>query len=338
MRFLYKKSIEYFSQYKKPKQIFRDEVFDFYKNEGIAFPNDYIRTINLYRKLKMPITDEYLINDVYGNMAYLTDAFILYCLPILIPHSLIQEDKYLLNMLKRIELSSIPIDDKKMITELLQEMENDLSFFHEHYLYPLCINGLYGFINHMGGLEIEPQFETATETQCGVIAGKIDKIAKYFDCEGKFLFDFETQNNVLDLFYDNLLRKNILTNGKELWGFVNKSGEWEIPPIYKEVGHFKNSTAKVTDVDGESYYISKKNEKKTSVEVCGEKPKKTLGLFPFISGNMMYGFKDDSNEVIIEPKFDYVKPFNGYLASVTINGISGYTDKYGSVYLSTYYE
>jgi hypothetical protein len=113
-------------------------------------------------------------------------------------------------------------------------------------LYPLEINGKEGFINQFGTLVVEPQFHRAFKSECGVAAGMEGGISYYLDTDGNILFYFENHGRWPHSFSDDLLRK-YLTDNEQGGGFVDKFGNFVIPPMYRKVEDFSEGLAFVTD-------------------------------------------------------------------------------------------
>ena len=59
----------------------------------------------------------------------------------------------------------------------------------------------------------------------------------------------------------------------------------------------------------------------------------------FITENEKYGFKNpDTNEIVIEPKYDYAEDFVDGLAAVELNGKYGFIDRAGKVVVPIIYD
>ena len=138
----------------------------------------------------------------------------------------------------------------------------------ENILYPLEINKKLGFINQDGELIVTPQYRYAHKTTSGIAIGIDDGGTYYLDTNGDILFRTSSVFRNVRKFSDGLLAMRIDNDGKgQLWGFVNKQGEWVIDPIYKVVRDFSEGLACVsfTNMD-EGFYIDKNNR-----SVFGEK-------------------------------------------------------------------
>lgn len=129
----------------------------------------------------------------------------------------------------------------------------------EWILYPLEINGKYGFINQFGELIVNPQYRRANMSRCGVAVGEKDKVMYYLDSKGNVLFSLENQLQLPRSFSDGFLACRILNGEQSNWGFLDKSGKSVIPPIYAAVDDFSEGLANVTDSNGNTFFINKEN-------------------------------------------------------------------------------
>ncbi len=141
--------------------------------------------------------------------------------------------------------------------------ENDLPTNAEYdkILFPLKIDGFYGFINIDGVLVVPPQFKEAYQSTCGIAVGVNDKGTFYLDYQGNILFSTKSTDAYARRFSDDLVAKCINTNQDDKrWGYVDKKGAWVIEPIYKIAGDFSEGLASVSYSNyDDRFYIDKSN-------------------------------------------------------------------------------
>lgn len=106
-------------------------------------------------------------------------------------------------------------------------------------IYPVQVNGYYGYITVRGYLSIEPVFDYADvfyENLARVVIG--DRVG-FIHHGGKFQVDPVLEN--ADRYVDGRARASV--EGK--WGFIDKNGRWTSEPIYDAVGRYSESAAPV---------------------------------------------------------------------------------------------
>ncbi|WMI69459.1 WG repeat-containing protein [Mangrovimonas sp. YM274] len=122
----------------------------------------------------------------------------------------------------------------------------------------------------------------------------------------------------------------------EKWGFINRNGEWQIQPKFVRVKEFNSGIALAYDGD-RWFYINRKGE-----EVL--KNVKTVKYYDFSEGFAIVrsedgkvGFIDTLGNYIVEPKFEKVHDFvNGY-ARVSPDGKWGIIDVKGKYFVEPNY-
>lgn len=102
--------------------------------------------------------------------------------------------------------------------------------------------GLYGFVDKTGKYVLEPQFVSAKWFENGLAAvSQIVDGKELYGCinqKGELVIDYQFE--ALSTFTENGLAA-AEQEGK--WGFVDKSGNWIVEPIYKSVRNYSNGYA-----------------------------------------------------------------------------------------------
>ena len=124
----YLEYIRYFSKNEKPKNILSDEINNEYSNREVKLPQVYQDVENEYSQINISVIDSDTISMIYWDMSFLSDEFICYCLPVLIPKSVEYKDGILLKQLKKIVLEKLPKNDAIKIEKLIKTMEKDKLF------------------------------------------------------------------------------------------------------------------------------------------------------------------------------------------------------------------
>jgi hypothetical protein len=124
-------------------------------------------------------------------------------------------------------------------------------------LYPLKINGKYGFIDEKGILKIAPSFEYAQPFADDRALIREEGKYGFIDPQGKIVFFVEGVNSWqwIHSFSDGLAAVRI--NPQE-WGFIDKAGNFVIPPQFYNIRDFSEGVAAVRPtLSSEYFYIDK---------------------------------------------------------------------------------
>jgi hypothetical protein len=202
-------------------------------------------------------------------------------------------------------------------------------------LIPVKIGNVYGFINHEGKIEINPQFANAS------------------------------------IFHDGLAL--VQTNGQDKkWGYIEKDGKYKIQPVYKSATTFSDGLAWVVTENAAPVAIDIEGSIKFSLQEANEVKKFSEGLaaFSIISpadnlqnnkervdsaapttddyrgSNLslneektQWGFVDKTGQKIINPQFAAVNKFKEELCAVkTDNGKWGFIDQSGKFIINPQFD
>lgn len=124
----YLEYIKYFMQKKKPNQILSISITSEYSNTGRELPHVYKDIEKEYSEVNILTINQDTISMIYLDMAFLSDEFICYCLPALIPKAIEYKDTVLLNQLKKMDIKKLAESDSYKIQQLINTMEADKRF------------------------------------------------------------------------------------------------------------------------------------------------------------------------------------------------------------------
>lgn len=197
-------------------------------------------------------------------------------------------------------------------------------------------NGKYGFMDKTGTIKIKAEYLNVgdfSEGLCYVSKEVIKNEYKwiFIDTSGEIAIDIKggfPESNFSEGF------AWISDNG-EHW-FVNKKGINEFGRSWVDAyGEFKNGIAFVSDKEYSDFYpINTKGERLSkesisSIEIYNSRKNSSLETknktafksdkFVAFEKDGLWGFKDDSNNVVIEPRFYLVDKFENGICAVRIN-------------------
>jgi len=122
----------------------------------------------------------------------------------------------------------------------------------------------------------------------------------------------------------------VKTNGK--WGFINTEGKFVIEPSFESAFPFREGFAAV-QIDGKWGFIDKKGKviiKPLYDLMEYDKPEFSEGMARICINNK-WGFIDEKGKTVIEPTYDYTGNFKGDMAVLKVGGKVGYLSKSGQV-------
>lgn len=158
-------------------------------------------------------------------------------------------------------------------------------------LFPIKINGKWGFINASGKIAIDPQFDGVNEFSEGlslVFYGTVQKRA-YIDITGRIIIELQSPMNSGEDFSEGLA---VVSNQSGKYGYIDKAGKLIIKLEYDKAYKFTEGFARV-QADGR------------------------------------YGFIDRQGNQITELIYDQAEDFSSGLAKVIIGQRIGYIDRTG---------
>ncbi|GKS09577.1 hypothetical protein YDYSY3_05770 [Paenibacillus chitinolyticus] len=187
-----------------------------------------------------------------------------------------------------------------------------------------------GFIDTSGKIVIKARFEAAGIFHDGLAPVQIDGLWGYVDKTGQFAVP-PIYTGVGRVFEEGFVQ--VVKDDK--WGYVDKTGKEVIAFDYEDTNPFNNGLAPV-----------KKNEKYGYINKEGKEvvPFQYEAASVFSEGRAMVKIKDkwgviDQNGIEIEkPKFEEAFPYSRGLAAVKHEGMWGYIDLSGREVIQAHYD
>lgn len=187
-------------------------------------------------------------------------------------------------------------------------------------LYPVSVDGKWGYIDNTGTIRIQPQFDGA------------------------------------DDFSDGLAMVCVIEDGVRKWGYIDPSGTLVIQPQFADAGRFSEGMAAVGTVSaddsrrygyidktgtivipiqyegefqGSARYARKFSDGLCAVTVEGE-PRTPVTSYVGTLLVDYYGYMDKTGSMVIEAQFDRARDFSEGLAAVSSGADSGFIDTSGN--------
>ena len=210
-------------------------------------------------------------------------------------------------------------------------------------LYPMDLNGKYGFIDKSGKTVIAPQFEEAGEFADGLAWIRQGSRSGYINTKGVVVINpqFEV---AWSFAYGRAAVKlccgpSERNRGNDRFAFIDEGGKFISAPDFTWVGpRFSGNLAPVKESTGTLAFIDRSGKvvlpsKWDTVRGTGF----SAGLAAVAVGGK-WGYIDTTGKWSINPQFDLAGDFADGLAPVTIAGKVGYIDKDGKFIVNPQYD
>jgi hypothetical protein len=203
-------------------------------------------------------------------------------------------------------------------------------------LYPIEVNGKYGFINGKGKKVIEAVYDGYGYS--GVSGGTVyveNHAAKkqyYFSSAGSKLFEYKLRDAGI-LYNDRALYTTQVQNSDGAtatrYGYIDSHGKVSVQPIYTRAFNFSEGLARV-NVGKASGYINTKGELVIPYRYSSTSDFSEGMATVVLAFGGKHGYIDTTGKLRVTPRYDYATPFSNGAAVVYVNGKYGYIDKNGN--------
>jgi hypothetical protein len=231
----------------------------------------------------------------------------------------------------------------------------------------VMINGKWGFIDCKGEIVIKPQYDGVVEFSEGRAVVKKREKWYIIDKTGKHI-----KNKSFDLGYNSYYREGILKvydgegrcgyldiNGNlkipflydfvskdfseglacvkkdRKYGYIDKTGKVVIPIKFYKAWSFNKGFARVIDFYKERYYINKKGERITGINI--EDFNDFSEGYAAVKINGKWGFINKSGKIVIKPQYKEVRGFSEGLTGVMTEKGWGFINKNGKIVIEPKY-
>ena len=194
------------------------------------------------------------------------------------------------------------------------------------------MKGKWGFIDSLGATVVSPRYSCVFSFHEGVarcVEGEEDELVVFVGMDGEVLFR-PPKCSRADVpqrdFHDGLAA--ISDNGR--WGYMNRAGEWVIPPRFDSAGDFSEGLAPIA-TSGAAGFVDQAG----SPHLHG----KFLWCWPFSEGlaavefeKDLCGYIDRAGQVVVPAQFPRARDFvSGRALVMNMSGDWCYIDRRGAI-------
>ncbi|HET6569464.1 MAG TPA: WG repeat-containing protein [Rhodothermales bacterium] len=191
-------------------------------------------------------------------------------------------------------------------------------------LYPVQLDGQWGYVNREGRMVIDPQFQEAASFGEGLALVRSDWRYGYIDASGAFAI--QPRYDDAGSFHDD--RAAVRIDGR--WGYIDRDGKIVINPQFTGANDFSEGRAFIRTARYDWEYIDPSgNVIRTANTPEFEEIDDAAfsnGLALYRSHDDMYGYLDKNGEPVIPAQYNAALPFAGGRAAIKISDRWGYID------------
>ena len=205
-------------------------------------------------------------------------------------------------------------------------------------LFPVRIDGDWGYVNENGRIRIEPDFNSASLFSEGLARVREGSVG-YINTEGDFVIEPRFQN--ARSFSEDLAAVEV--DGR--WGYVNKSGAFVINPQFQEAHNFIDGRAFVLTSGFDWQYIDATGQFIRTVDTPDlddfDNPVEnqySSGLaLVFNDDTNQYGYIDRDGNMSIDFQFSEARAFRDGYAAIKVSDRWGFIDTRGNITIQPRY-
>jgi len=209
-------------------------------------------------------------------------------------------------------------------------------------LYPINVNGKYGFMDRSGKTVITPQFDGAFGFSEGLAQVKVGTKSGYINTKGVLVITPQF-DDAMPFRYGRAAVKLCCgfwfpQKPGDRYGFIDKDGKYICSPDFSWVGQFSGDLAPVRTAGGVMAFVNRSGKVVMSGKFDQLRPTGfTAGLAPVASGGM-WGYIDTTGKWVIDPQFELALDFADGLAPVMVGGRWGDIDQKGRFVVNPQYD
>lgn len=199
-------------------------------------------------------------------------------------------------------------------------------------LFPVLVDGKYGFMDRSGAIGIQPQFEAVSDFSEGHAAVRVGSRFGYINSDGQLVINPQFDSA------GPFRHGRAVVSLADKFGVIDDSGEYVSGPTLTWVSSFDGGFATVVTADG----IKGVMDRSGNLVATG-----TFDSLSVFSEGLVragepetgrVGYLDTRGEWHIDPQFNGAKSFSGGLAPVDLGGRTGYINRKGQFVVNPQYE
>lgn len=191
----------------------------------------------------------------------------------------------------------------------------------------------WGYIDQKGNWVIPPRFAVAnTFSNNGLAWVSMQHSVNngFIDRSGKLVISWKRDESYEPFMNIHFFQDRAQVSRNERWGYLDKKGNYAIPPQFEGAGSFLDSDLAPVEIGGLWGYINRVGEVqiKLQFDLAGNF---VNGLAPIMQSGR-WGFVDESGKFAINPQYDNVGGFTRFgLAAIQSGGKWGFINSVGNV-------
>jgi hypothetical protein len=198
-------------------------------------------------------------------------------------------------------------------------------------LYPIIVNGKYGFMDRSGKTVIAPQFDLTSGFSEGLASVRIGPKWGYINTKGVVAITPQFDASLPFLYG----RARVELGNR--WGYIDKDGKYIGSPTFLWATEFSGDFAPVQTADRVFALVDRSGKVVLLEKVEQLSYGFTGGLIPAASGGK-WGFIRTTGKWAIDPQFESAGNFADGLAPVKVGGRTGYIDEKGKFVINPQYD
>ncbi len=208
-------------------------------------------------------------------------------------------------------------------------------------LYPIKVDGKYGFMDRTGKTVITPQFDQTGGFSEGLAPVVVGTKLGYVNTKGAVVitpqFDGVSPGGApLQPFQFRFGRARVLLGNRS--GFIDKDGKYILTPSLHWAGWFSGDLAPVLLTAGEAAFVDRAGKIVMSGKFQGVGPVGFTAGLALASSGGKWGYIDPAGKWAIEPQFEAGGAFADGLARVITGERTGYIDRKGKFVINPQFD
>jgi hypothetical protein len=209
-------------------------------------------------------------------------------------------------------------------------------------LYPINVNGKFGFMDRSGKTVITPQFDGTVGFSEGLAYVRVGTKYGYINTKGVLVITPQFDDAMLFRYGRAAVK---LCCGfwfpqkpGDRYGFIDKDGKYICSPDFSWVGQFSGDLAPVRTAGGVLAFVNRSGKVVMAGKFDGLRPTGFTAGIAAAASSGKWGFIDTTGKWVIDPQFESALDFADGPAPVMVGGRWGYIDQKGKFVVNPQYD